>query len=193
MPGKKTQIGVLALQGAFELHKRHIEALGAIYVPVVSNQNFEKLDGLIIPGGESGTMLKLINIVNIHQTLNDFLHTKPIWGICAGAILLAKSVQNPTQESFGILDFEITRNAYGRQLESFQEKIDDYEVSYIRAPKISKVGDNISVIKEREGSATWLESNKIMITTFHPETNLSTPSPWHRRFIECCNGMGEYC
>jgi len=191
MSGEKTKIGVLALQGAFELHKPHIEALGAIYVPVISSQNFDKLDGLILPGGESGTMLKLITIVNMHRTLNNFLHTKPIWGVCAGAILLAKSVKNPTQESFGILDFEITRNAYGRQLESFQEKIDDYEVSYIRAPKISKVGNHIHVLKERDGNATWLESSKIMITTFHPETNLSTPSPWHRRFIECCRGTSK--
>ena len=136
MPLKeKIKIGVLALQGAFQLHQRHIEALEAHYVPVVEKEDFENIDGLILPGGESGTMLKLIEAVGIKEVLRQLLNTKPAWGICAGAILMAKEVRNPAQPSLGVLDIEIERNAYGRQLESSQEMINNYWVSYIRAPK----------------------------------------------------------
>lgn len=177
-------IGVLALQGAFNLHKSHIEALGAKYVEVVNREDFDSIDGLILPGGESAVMLRLIDIVGIKERLGEFLATKPSWGICAGAILMAKSVVNPAQFSFGAIDIAIERNAYGRQLESFQKKIDDYEVSFIRAPKILSVGQGATVLSKREGSPTWVQSNLSMVTTFHPETNLNFPSPIHRRFYE---------
>ena len=186
MTDKKMRIGVLALQGAFQLHQKHIEALGAEYVPVITSQDFLKIDGLILPGGESATMLKLIDAVGIQDTLTDFFKVKPVWGICAGAILMAKSVSNPAQKSFGVIDIEIERNAYGRQLESQHETIEDYEVASIRAPKIVKVGKDIHVLAKRSGDPTWLEFQKLMVTTFHPETNLSAPSPWHRRFLEYC-------
>jgi 5'-phosphate synthase pdxT subunit len=178
------KIGVLALQGAFRLHQFHIEECGAEYVEVVNNEDFKFIDALIIPGGESSVMLKLIESTGIEDRLVEFFSEKPIWGICAGAILMAKSVNNPTQKSFGVMDIDITRNAYGRQLESTFEEIDGYMVSYIRAPKINRVGLGIKVLSERNGAPTCVESDRQMVTTFHPEMNLNFGgSPWHERLI----------
>ena len=180
------KIGVLALQGAFQLHRSHLEAAGAEYVEVIEPRDLESIDGIILPGGESGTMLKLIDSVCIHKALADFLYAKPAWGICAGAILMARTVCNPTQKSFGTVDIEIERNAYGRQRESSEEIIKGYQVSYIRAPRISLVGPSVKVLCTRGESPSWVECAKQMVTTFHPEINLKTPSPWHVRFIEFC-------
>lgn len=183
---KKTRIGVLALQGAFQLHQRHLESLGADYVPVVATKDFADIDGLILPGGESGVMLKLIDAVGVRDAIAKFLIQKPVWGICAGAILIAKQVHNPAQSSFAALDIEIERNAYGRQLDSVYATIDDYVVSFIRAPRISRVGQGVRVLNKKDGYPTWIETHSMMATTFHPETNLNVPSPWHRRFFEIC-------
>ncbi len=180
------RIGVLALQGAFHLHKSHIEAAGAEYVEVVNTSYFEKIDGLILPGGESATILKLIEIVGIEESLSDFLKTKPVWGICAGAILMAKKVQNPEQKCYGILDIEIERNSYGRQLESTEQMLDNYLVSYIRAPKIISTGNNVKVLAQRNGFPSWVEERNLMATTFHPEINHNMPSPWHKKFVKMC-------
>jgi 5'-phosphate synthase pdxT subunit len=183
---RKTRIGVLSLQGAFQLHQWHLENAGAEYKEVVTLKDFEKIDGLILPGGESSTMLKLINTVGIGEVLVKFFKSKPIWGICAGAILMAKTVQNPPQKSFGIIDITIERNAYGHQLESFQGKVKDYEVSYIRAPKILSIGNSVNVHAAIDRSPVWIESDNLSVTTFHPETNRSIPSPWHQHLIKKC-------
>ena len=159
------------------------------YVEVVTSENLEMIDGLILPGGESSVMLNLLKAVGIQSPLQEFLHSRPAWGICAGAILMAKSVTNPGQLSFGSIDIDVERNGYGRQLDSSNEEIDGYIVSYIRAPKISRVGPQPKVFSKREGLPTWVESPFSMITTFHPETNLNFPSPWHQRFAEKCEIM----
>jgi len=177
-------MGVLALQGAFQLHQAHVEAAGAEYVEVVTATELEKIHGLILPGGESGVMLKLIASVGLSRDLLEFVKTKPTWGICAGAILLAKKVLNPNQDSLGVLDIEIERNAYGRQLESIHEMAAEYEVSYIRAPRIKSAGDKVQVYWKREGHPAWVESGTLMATTFHPETNAALPSPWHLRLLK---------
>lgn len=179
-------IGVLSLQGAFALHRPHIEATGAVYREVVTTKDFAQIDGLIIPGGESGVMLKLIDTLGIEDTLHEFLQTKPSWGICAGAILLAKTVTNPTQKSFGLVDVTIERNSYGRQLQSSEETVASYKVSYIRAPRITKVGSRVQVLAQRDEDPTWVESGPRFLTTFHPETNLNYPSPWHKKLLSLC-------
>lgn len=183
---RKVKIGVLALQGAFQLHQWHLEHIGAEYREVCTPEDFWQIDGLILPGGESGAMLKFIDTVGINETIAEFFKLKPVWGICAGVILMAKTVQNPAQRSFGVIDVVIERNAYGRQLNSSQEKVDDYEVSYIRAPKILNTGKDVNVYASRGESPTWIESGNLLATTFHPETNRSSSSPWHRRLIEKC-------
>jgi 5'-phosphate synthase pdxT subunit len=180
----KIRIGVLAVQGAFQAHKPHIEALGAEYVEVLTRKDFENINGLILPGGESSTMLKLVDFVKIRDAIKEFLKTKPVWGICAGAILMANKVYDPEQESFGAIDIEVTRNAFGRHRESFEEIINDYKVSYIRAPKITKISLGLTVLSFWEGSPTWVESDLHLVTTFHPEMNLDYGSPWHLRLIE---------
>ncbi len=177
-------VGVLALQGAFQLHEWHLVTSGANYQEVTKPSDFKNLNGLILPGGESSTLLKLIEWSHLTEELILFLNSKPIWGICAGAILMAKSVKNPKQHSFQTLDIEIERNAYGRQQESQEAWIENYLVSYIRAPRISQVGPHIQILHQREGSPTCLETSRILVTTFHPEINRSTPSPWHTRFLE---------
>ncbi|MBC7753583.1 MAG: pyridoxal 5'-phosphate synthase glutaminase subunit PdxT, partial [Moraxellaceae bacterium] len=170
---RKVRVGVLALQGAFQAHQPHIESLNAEYIEVINNKDFEKIDGLILPGGESGTMLKLIQFVGIKDALKEFMKTRPAWGICAGGILMAQKVYGPEQESLSVINIEVTRNAYGRQQDSFEEFINDYKVSYIRAPKISKTDLSVQVLGSKDESPTWIESGLHMVTTFHPETNLN--------------------
>lgn len=180
---KKVKIGVLALQGAFKLHQPHIESFGGEYVEVINKRCIEKVDGLILPGGESGVMLKLIEITGLEEPLQEFIKNKPVWGICAGAILLAKTVKNPKQKSYSCIDIEIERNSYGRQLQSSNEIINGYTVSFIRAPKIVAVGKQVKILSEREGFPTCVEDKNVIASTFHPETNGTLPSPWHQYFI----------
>lgn len=179
---KKIRLGVLALQGAFALHRQHIEALGAEYKEVVDDRHFNEIDGLILPGGESSAMLKLIDFVGLERALCAFLSAKPAWGICAGAILMAREVTNPSQKSYGVIDMVIERNSYGRQVDSIQEVLDGCVVSYIRAPRIIDVGQEVLVLSKRDDFPTWVESQRSMVTTFHPELG-PAPSPWHQRFL----------
>src|SRR5208337_226303 len=111
------KIGVLALQGDFDAHRRRLEELGATVTLVRKAQDFDQIDGLVIPGGESTTFLKLLP-KNVFDKLRDFVHTKPTFGTCAGAILLAKQVENPHQPGLDAIDITIRRNAYGRQIDS---------------------------------------------------------------------------
>lgn len=180
------RVGVLALQGAFELHRFHVESAGAEYIEVSTPTHFTEIDALILPGGESGVMLKLIGSTGLLPALTVFLKSdKPVWGMCAGAILMAKTVRGPEQQSFGVLDIDIERNAYGRQVDSFHSKINGYEVSYIRAPRITRVGSGLKIsATDDSGAPVWVASGNKMVTTFHPETNRERVSPWHLAFIE---------
>ncbi|NCC22665.1 MAG: pyridoxal 5'-phosphate synthase glutaminase subunit PdxT [Alphaproteobacteria bacterium] len=177
-------MGVLALQGAIQLHRPHIEAAGGEYLPVRTAGDFERADAFILPGGESTTMLKLIDAFGLEETMRKAFAEKPVWGICAGAILLAETVRNPEQKSFGLLPITVTRNAYGRQLESIQQEIGGYPVSYIRAPVIEAVGPDVEVLAEREGQPVWVRRGSAMASTFHPELTLRYPSPMHRTFAD---------
>lgn len=181
-------IGVLALQGGVDLHDPHIAAAGGIFLPVKFVQDFSKIDGLILPGGESTTMIHLLRRFDMWDTLKDFTQTKPTWGICAGAILLAKNVTNPAQDSLGVLDCTIERNGYGRQLQSCDVDIDGTPVSFIRAPVITGVGTATIIRATRDDQPVWIEQDHIMATTFHPEMNLTTPSKMHRGFVGIMTG-----
>lgn len=185
---KRPSIGVLALQGAFGLHRAHVEASGARYVEVRDPNALASVDALILPGGESSAMLKLLACQNLESALAQALKTKPAWGICAGAILMAESVTSPGQRSFGVIPVAIERNAYGRQLESTQAVIAGYSVSYIRAPRILRVGEGAEVMASRDDDPVWVERGKAVVTTFHPETNRDVPSPWHRRLVRKVTG-----
>jgi 5'-phosphate synthase pdxT subunit len=184
------KIGVLALQGDFDAHRRRLEELGAEVVLVKKPEQFDDIDGLVIPGGESGTFLKLLGDGGFDK-LKQFVTTKPTFGTCAGAILLANEVENPKQAGLGAIDIGIRRNAYGRQVDSsiregrlIQEKSGEsgIEMVFIRAPKIERVGTRVEIIATEGGDPVAVRQGKVMAATFHPE--LSDDTRFHRVFLD---------
>jgi 5'-phosphate synthase pdxT subunit len=179
-------IGILALQGDFDAHRKAIERAGGRAMEVRTAEDFKACEGLIVPGGESTTMLKLLEIENLTEPLRQFAAEKPVFGTCAGAILLAHSVTSPRQPSLNLIDIDVERNAYGRQLNSEVASVDasgqDMEAVFIRAPKILRVGPGGKVLATYNGDPVWVEQGRHMATTFHPE--LTSDSRVHRRFLE---------
>ncbi len=180
-------IGVLALQGDFDAHRRRLEELGAKDVLVKKPEQLDGIDGLVIPGGESGTFLKLLGEEGVAK-LKEFVHAKPTFGTCAGAILLATEVENPKQAGLGALDIRIRRNAYGRQIDSSirEGQLGDspLEMVFIRAPKIERVGPNVEVIATESSDPVAVRQGKVMAATFHPE--LSDDTRVHQAFLDLC-------
>jgi 5'-phosphate synthase pdxT subunit len=181
------KIGVLALQGDFDAHRRRLEELGAEIVLVKKPEQLNDIDGLIIPGGESGTFLKLLGEEGLAK-LKDFVRAKPTFGTCAGCILLATDVENPKQVGLGALDITVRRNAYGRQIDSSIREgrflNDPIEMVFIRAPKIERVGEGVEVIAT-EGSdnvPVLVRKGKTLAATFHPE--LSDDRRIHQYFLD---------
>ncbi len=181
------KIGVLALQGDFAAHRRRLEELGAEVVEVRKPGQLEDIDGLVIPGGESSTFLKLLGEQGF-QKLSEFVHSKPTFGTCAGTILLAKDVENPPQEGLGALDITVRRNAYGRQIDSSIETLatklgsEPLEQVYIRAPRIERAGPGVEILAERDGHPVLVRQGKTMAATFHPE--LSEDRRVHAEFLK---------
>ena len=179
------KIGVLALQGDFDAHRRRLEELGAEVVLVKKPEQLIDIDGLVIPGGESGTFLKLLGEDGFAK-LKDFVRVKPTFGTCAGAILLANEVENPKQTGLGALDIRIRRNAYGRQLDSSirQGRLGEspIEMVFIRAPKIERIGPGVEVIATEGNDPVAVRQGKAMAATFHPE--LSEDTRVHRAFLD---------
>lgn len=179
-------VGILALQGDFEAHRKAIERAGARAIEVRTKDQLAQCDGLIIPGGESSTMLKLLDIEGLTDAVREFGSKKPIYGTCAGAILLAREVTHPAQASLDLMNISVERNAYGRQIDSRIAKIPvngegEFEAVFIRAPIIRKVGDGVNVVASYEGDPVWVEQGRHMVTTFHPE--LTEDSRVHDRFL----------
>ncbi len=167
-------IGILALQGDFEAHQRAFQEMGVPTVQVRSSAQLRLVDGLVIPGGESTTMLKLLRLENLFEPLKQFGAAKPIFGTCAGAILLAKDVHHPEQESLELMDIGVERNAYGRQVQSHVSKIElpegpPLEAVFIRAPVIRRVGDGGKVLARHNDDPVLVEEGRHMAATFHPE------------------------
>ncbi len=184
MTEPKPIVGVLALQGAVEPHRAHIEEAGGEFRAVKTAKDFKDVDGFILPGGESTTMLKLIENFDLWDVLSEEFSKKPVWGICAGSILLAETVSNPSQKSFGLLPMSIQRNGYGRQIDSHHADIEGYTVSFIRAPVITQHEADVEVLASHEGTPVWVQKGKIMASTFHPELTMNYPSPMHQRFVD---------
>ena len=178
-------IGVLALQGDFDAHRKRLEELGAKAVLVKKPEQLDEIDGLVIPGGESSTFLKLLGEKGFER-LKEFVRVKPTFGTCAGAILLAKEVENPKQRGLGVLDISIRRNAYGRQVDSSirEGKFlgDPAEMVFIRAPKIERVGPEVEVIATEGGDPVAVRQGSVMAATFHPE--LSQDPRVHQAFLD---------
>jgi len=181
------KIGVLALQGDFDAHRKRLEELGAEVVLVRRPEQLDEVDALVIPGGESGTFLKLLGEQGLEK-LKQFVRAKPAVGTCAGAILLATQVENPHQPGLGALDITIRRNAYGRQVDSSIRQAetalggDPLEMVFIRAPKIERVGRDVEVLAREGNDPVLVRQGKTMAATFHPE--LSEDKRVHAAFLE---------
>ena len=189
-------IGILALQGAVELHRAKLATLGAAAVPVRTAEELGACAGLIMPGGESTTLLNLIGHYGLKSALVEFAHAKPLWGVCAGAILAAKRVKNPEQESFSLVPITVRRNAYGRQNESFIAEVTltlpgqpalTQEAVFIRAPRVVGWNGQVTVLAEHEGFPVALQAGRHLITTFHPE--LAAQDHLHRFFLSLCEAQ----
>ena len=182
------KVGILALQGDFEAHFKALERLGAEPVEVRKPEELAGLAGLVLPGGESTTMLKFLEKQGFFELLKDFCRQKPVFGTCAGVILLAREVRNPTQKSLGVLDAVVERNAYGRQIDSAIVTAptglgeEPLEMVFIRAPQIVELGAGSDVLAEREGTPTLVRQGQILAATFHPE--LSEDRRVHRAFVQ---------
>lgn len=179
------KVGVLALQGDFDAHRKRLEELGAEVVLVKKPEQLDEVEGLVIPGGESSTFLKLLGEAGFAK-LKEFVRLKPTFGTCAGAILLAKEVQNPQQTGLGALDIGIVRNAYGRQIDSsVREGVfrgTPIEMVFIRAPKIQRLGPQVEVLATEGDDPVVVREGKAMAATFHPE--LTDDARVHQVFLD---------
>jgi 5'-phosphate synthase pdxT subunit len=190
MNNGRKPIGVLAIQGDFAMHAKMLERIGAPYKLVKHAWELTEVGGLIMPGGESTTMLKFFSNEGMGEAIKEFVAAgKPVFGTCAGAILLAKEVLNPAQERLGLLDITIERNAYGRQVDSSVRQGECPELSprrvemvFIRAPIIRRVGERVRVLGRCEGLPVLVEQGNILAATFHPE--LTEDETVHQYFVK---------
>lgn len=185
------KIGILALQGDFAEHINIIDKLGIQPIEIRQPAQLEALDCLIIPGGESTTMLKLMHSYNLFQPIKELANNGlPIMGTCAGMVLLAKKVSNPDMNTLALMDIEVKRNAFGRQLDSFETKIsipllgdEPFQAVFIRAPLIDDAGPDVDIIgRLPDNKIVAARQGNILALSFHPE--LSNDSRIHRYFLE---------
>jgi len=181
--------GILAVQGDFDLHAKMLDHIGAPWRVVKHVCDLEKVDSLIMPGGESTTMLKLFTNEGMGVAIREFAaQGKPVFGTCAGAILMAREVLGPPQDSLGLLDITVERNAYGRQIDSAVRSGDcpalashPIEMVFIRAPIIRRTGEGVRVLGKADGLPVLVEQENLLAATFHPE--LTEDSTIHRYFL----------
>jgi 5'-phosphate synthase pdxT subunit len=183
------KIGILAVQGDFAAHARMLADLGADTVEVRTPADLEGCDGLILPGGESTTQLQFLQEEGLDKAIRKFVADhRPVFGTCAGAILLASDVKNPKQDSLGLLDMTVLRNGYGRQVHSDvvsgKTTLHDepLEMVFIRAPIFERIGKGIEVLAEYGNKPVLVQKGNLMAASFHPE--LTTDVTIHRRFLE---------
>lgn len=183
-------VGVLALQGAFREHRRALERLGVTAREVRLPRDLEGVDALVIPGGESTTMAKLMRAYDMDDAVIAFVRGGgPIWGTCAGAIAVATEIDgHPEQPRLGLLDMTVARNAYGRQVASFEAELDvdgleggPFRAVFIRAPRIMRIGPDVGVLARYGEDPVMVASGRILATVFHPE--LSGDDRIHAWFV----------
>ena len=191
------RIGVLAIQGDFAAHMATLREVGAEVYEVRKAAELRQVDGLVIPGGESTTLLKFILNPDLDyiEAFQEFHQAgKPMFGTCAGLILVAKNVINPAQFSFGFIDVEVERNSYGRQKESFETVGESYlegtakplKMVFIRAPRITRLGAHVERLATRHEEPVMARQGNILVATFHPE--LTGDLTVHRYFLEMAKG-----
>ena len=186
-------IGVLALQGAFESHQQRLAELGVATRQVRTPRDLHGIDALVMPGGESTTMSKLLATSELFDPIAELLRAGlPVFGTCAGMILLATEIEDgrPDQRSFGAIDITVQRNGYGRQLDSFETELDvagfepdaaPFHGVFIRAPKVSRVGQGVDVLAAHEGVPVLLRQGAVTVASFHPE--LAGDHRLHAQFL----------
>ena len=188
---KRDKIGVLDLQGGVHEHVYHLQALGIEPVRVKVVEQFDDLAGLILPGGESTCLIRLLNIFEIAPKLKEaHADGMKIWGTCAGSILIANEIEN-SDPQLQLMDISVNRNAFGYQIDSFNRKVSvpqvsdkEIELTFIRAPKITKAGADLTVLLKIDDYIAAAESENCLATVFHPEL---TPSlAFHKYFVEKC-------
>lgn len=188
------RIGVLALQGAFIEHEKMLRALGAEPVQVRLPEHLNTLDGLIIPGGESTTIGKLATTYGLIDPLRDFATSRPTWGTCAGMIFLAKDIGIDRQPILGLMDMKVNRNAFGRQIDSFETELPipaigdaPFHAVFIRAPIVTETGDGVDVLATLpDGRIVATQQAHLLATAFHPE--LTDDTRLHRYFMDMVEG-----
>jgi 5'-phosphate synthase pdxT subunit len=190
--GTLPRVGVLAIQGDYAAHARALSESGAEPREVRKPDQLAGLDGLILPGGESTTVLKFLEKFGFFEALEEFCRKKPVFGTCAGAILLARDVRNPPQRSLGILDAVVERNAYGRQIDStiLTQETEiaggPLEMVFIRAPRIISTGKGVEILARRDRTPALVQQGTILAATFHPE--LSNDRRVHELFVQIVTG-----
>lgn len=187
-------IGVLALQGGVSEHVKHIKALGYKAILVKNSLDLSLVDGLIIPGGESTTISKLLKLTNLDsEIIQKAKQGLPIWGTCAGMILLSKEIENNETRHLSILDIRVKRNAYGRQIDSFVardfiaciDSSEEFPMVFIRAPYVSKIlSPKVEVLASVDNNIVAVREENILATSFHPE--LTSDLRFHKYFIDIC-------
>ncbi|MGZ4762825.1 MAG: pyridoxal 5'-phosphate synthase glutaminase subunit PdxT [Ilumatobacteraceae bacterium] len=189
--GPRRLVGVLALQGAFVAHERALAAAGAATRQVRQPGDLAGLDGLVMPGGESTTMSRLLTTSGLYDPIKALLSDGlPVFGTCAGLILLAAEVLDgrPDQRNFGAIDLSVRRNGYGRQVDSFEADIEvadfdhPFHAVFIRAPKVIGVGPHVEVLAEHDGVPVVARQGHVMVASFHPE--LTADARLHARFLQ---------
>jgi pyridoxal 5'-phosphate synthase pdxT subunit len=190
------KIGILAVQGDFAAHAAMLEGMGIDTVEVRIPADLDGCDGLILPGGESTTQLQFLQEEGLYETIKRFAADgHAVFGTCAGAILLATDVQNPKQDSLGLLDMTVLRNGYGRQIASdvFSAKStlknEPLEMVFIRGPIIDRTGPGIEILAKHAGKPAIVRKGKILATTFHPE--LTSDTTVHEYFLTLAAESGK--
>lgn len=187
----RNKIGVLDLQGGVLEHLTHLEALGLEPVAVKKAEHLNELAGIIFPGGESTCMIRLLRIFDMEKPIKEaFADGMKIWGTCAGAILIANEVKGEAP-NLALMDITVDRNAFGPQIDSFHERAvisaiseEPLELTFIRAPQITAVGEDVKVLHTTNGIVTAAETDNCLATSFHPE--LSGSTAFHKYFAEKC-------
>ena len=183
-------IGILGLQGDYSAHGKTLEQIGVKAEIVRKPKYLDRLDGLIIPGGESTTLIRLIDAYNFWDPLRLFAENgNPIFGTCAGMILLANDITSPPQKGLGLIDITVERNSYGRQIDSFEGRglvsfsgtTREIPMVFIRAPRITRVGENVSSLAYYRDDCVMVQNRNILVTSFHPE--LTDDFTVHEHFV----------